>query len=269
MKKTILPLLAAVGLIGSASASVLTGDLTNGLVAYYQLNGNANDSSGNSNNLTQASDTSFTLGRFGNADGAVRLDSATAFLESMNPVGISGNASRTVSFWVKAANLGSDLVGWGAINDPPPGEGFLIQTTPDNGGQISVWGSYADIHSPDLGSQLSKWNQITYVYDGSVKQAQLFLNGYLIPSTQDGSVITTDLLNTADTTLRIGNRGSSFSLAVPDTSISDIGIWNTALTSNQVSQLYAAQSIPEPSTYALFGIGAIGMLMVMRRKKTA
>ncbi len=30
---------------------------------------------------------------------------------------------------------------------------------------------------------------------------------------------------------------------------------------------YAA--VPEPSTYALFGIGAIGMLMVMRRKKTA
>jgi hypothetical protein len=28
-------------------------------------------------------------------------------------------------------------------------------------------------------------------------------------------------------------------------------------------------SVPEPSTYALFGIGAIGMLMVMRRKKTA
>ena len=28
-------------------------------------------------------------------------------------------------------------------------------------------------------------------------------------------------------------------------------------------------SVPEPSTYALFGTGAIGMLMVMRRKKTA
>jgi hypothetical protein len=27
--------------------------------------------------------------------------------------------------------------------------------------------------------------------------------------------------------------------------------------------------VPEPSTYALFGIGAIGMLMVLRRKKTA
>jgi len=29
------------------------------------------------------------------------------------------------------------------------------------------------------------------------------------------------------------------------------------------------QAVPEPSTYALLGIGAIGMLMVLRRKKTA
>jgi hypothetical protein len=28
-------------------------------------------------------------------------------------------------------------------------------------------------------------------------------------------------------------------------------------------------AVPEPSTFALFGLGAIGMLMVMRRKKTA
>ena len=52
MKKLILPLLVAVGLIGSASAAVFTGDLNNGLVAYYSFNGNANDSSGNGNNVT-------------------------------------------------------------------------------------------------------------------------------------------------------------------------------------------------------------------------
>jgi len=33
--------------------------------------------------------------------------------------------------------------------------------------------------------------------------------------------------------------------------------------------IQAAQIVPEPSTYTLFGLGAIGMLMVMRRKKTA
>ena len=31
----------------------------------------------------------------------------------------------------------------------------------------------------------------------------------------------------------------------------------------------APEAIPEPATYALFGLGAIGMLMVLRRKKTA
>jgi hypothetical protein len=37
----------------------------------------------------------------------------------------------------------------------------------------------------------------------------------------------------------------------------------------QVTLNIAPASVPEPSTYALLGLGAIGMLMVMRRKKTA
>ena len=37
--------------------------------------------------------------------------------------------------------------------------------------------------------------------------------------------------------------------------------------SGYISLSFAA--VPEPSTYALFGIGAIGILMVMRRNKTA
>jgi hypothetical protein len=35
------------------------------------------------------------------------------------------------------------------------------------------------------------------------------------------------------------------------------------------SLIHSSDPIPEPSTYALLGIGAIGMLIVMRRKKTA
>jgi hypothetical protein len=48
---------------------------------------------------------------------------------------------------------------------------------------------------------------------------------------------------------------------------------NTNSFNYSVSTIYtnaiATASVPEPSTYALFGIGAIGMLMVLRRKKTA
>ena len=49
--------------------------------------------------------------------------------------------------------------------------------------------------------------------------------------------------------------------------VQEVGIWSTALSSQQVSQLYSLQSVPEPSTYALLGIGAIGLLM--RRKLIA
>ena len=47
MRKTLLPILVAVGLAGSA----LTGDLANGLIHYYSFNGNAYDTVG-SNNVT-------------------------------------------------------------------------------------------------------------------------------------------------------------------------------------------------------------------------
>jgi hypothetical protein len=42
---------------------------------------------------------------------------------------------------------------------------------------------------------------------------------------------------------------------------------NTAFVGSYLE--YNVIAVPEPSTYALFGIGAIGLLMVMRKKKTA
>jgi hypothetical protein len=47
---------------------------------------------------------------------------------------------------------------------------------------------------------------------------------------------------------------------------------NTNSFNYSVSTIYTtaiAEAVPEPSTYALFGLGAFGMLMAIRRKKTA
>jgi PEP-CTERM motif len=49
-------------------------------------------------------------------------------------------------------------------------------------------------------------------------------------------------------------------------SSSNLTFTPTTINGTEYTEVQAA---PEPSTYALFGIGAIGMLMVMRRKKTA
>jgi PEP-CTERM motif len=62
------------------------------------------------------------------------------------------------------------------------------------------------------------------------------------------------------------NDGTAF--GAPNIS-SDLVPLNNNLVGETNVSFTLTQSVPEPSTYALFGIGAIGLLMVLRRKKTS
>jgi hypothetical protein len=263
MKNTILSLLVAVGLIGSASAQAPSGDLANGLVSFYSFNGNANDSVGG-NNLQRYGNTSYTSDRFGNLNGSLYLSSENDYATSTGNLGVSGKSDLTVSAWVKVS---TDLIYGKSIaiqfGDPTViGGMFNIAVTPENGGQISNGGNYADVWAPNIGNPfLNAWKLITTTYSGDTTNTKIYLDGQQLTSFYNYNVAK-DIIASP---LNIGVNG--FSLL--QSSIDDVGIWNTALSSSQVSQLYTLQSAPEPSSYALFGIGAIGLLMVLRRKKTA
>ena len=69
MKRLILSILVAVGLIGSASAQTPSGELANGLVSFYSFNGNTLDSTGNGNNGV-ATGITYSSDRYGNANGS-------------------------------------------------------------------------------------------------------------------------------------------------------------------------------------------------------
>jgi sugar lactone lactonase YvrE len=70
--------------------------------------------------------------------------------------------------------------------------------------------------------------------------------------------------------LFIGSSGGGIKEMTPDGTVSYFSQSFSGTGSlNGVNALaFQPQTVPEPSTYALFGIGAIGMLMVLRRKKT-
>lgn len=69
---------------------------SNGLIGYYPFNGNANDQSGNCNNLTVTGAT-LTTDRFGNANSAYYLNGTSNYMT----VNIGDLKKFTVSFWFK------------------------------------------------------------------------------------------------------------------------------------------------------------------------
>lgn len=75
---------------------------TNGLVAFYPFNGNANDASGNGNDGMNYGGT-FVSDRFGISNAAICFDGGYASTDFFPPL---GGASRTISGWFNAATTG-------------------------------------------------------------------------------------------------------------------------------------------------------------------
>jgi hypothetical protein len=283
MKNTILSLLVAVGITCSASAAVFTGDLNNGLVAYYSLNGNTTDNSGNGNDGV-ASYISYGLDRFGNANGAAYFgySSGSSWLDFGNMGNITCPTLNSLNNYPITYSLWFNLLGYqnwlsyrgGGVMTliGKEGSGYAdaaLAIYNDNGvapNQISYLGS--QWNPSTISPQLDQWNNLIFTISNDGTQT-FYLNGSKVFQTNSPTILNCS----SDIPFMIGassSYGSPNHYRVPfNGCMSDIGIWNTALSSEEVSSLYTLQSVPEPSTYALFGIGAIGLLMVMRRKKTA
>ena len=74
LKIKIITICAAVFIVIPFMAGQTKADLSDGLVAYYPFNGNANDESGNGNNGTIQGGATFSEDRYGNPNGALSCD---------------------------------------------------------------------------------------------------------------------------------------------------------------------------------------------------
>src|SRR5208283_3790029 len=73
--------------------------LTNGLVAYYPFNGNANDASGNGND-GQGTNVTLATDRFGNVGNAYQFNGSNSVIEVASLASLN-LAEVTVSAWVE------------------------------------------------------------------------------------------------------------------------------------------------------------------------
>jgi hypothetical protein len=214
--------------------------------AYYKLNANANDSSGNGYNGTATSVT-YAAGRFGNA--AVFNGSSSYIQTNLNLT-----ASYTISFWSKKAISSNN--------------GYAIGSTDANIRNGIIMNPYADATNSGMwnfiprnasGGNVSRfqggtstvnvWQHIAITFNGT-------LNGGTTTFYQDGSLMSNIILGTnplpnstpaniTSNPLVIGRAGAYSLGDFFNGTIDQVRIFNTAISAANVTSLYNEGTVVE------------------------
>lgn len=234
--------------------------LLDGLVAHYELDGDANDSSGFSNNGT-AVGPGPTTDRFGAATGAYHFDGVDDYIQLPESTAFDSTAF-SISLWFRAASYPVEagmLISKGQNNfeihtgaeefTGPSAMKFLPRFVAH---EVTMdWYTPADTYA------LDEWTHVAGVYNPGA-EIRFYVNGVEIPLS--GPI---DLLDAPDNLLdaRLGARTDDTLFFHGD--IDDVRIYNRVLTADEVGLL----AIPEPSTYVMAAMGIVALLFARRRKK--
>jgi hypothetical protein len=216
--------------------------LTNGLVAYYPFNGNANDASGNLMNgiasgVTEATDRSGTSGH------AYRFDGSDAVVNVV-PLSSVNLSELTLSAWVKPTVFpsvqGSIINKWAGYSYSLEDYGLMLLSDLRvhlGNGRHGV-GATAVTSTNRL--SLGEWHHVVGAID-SGGTGRIWVNGVL-----RGEANVFPLLPPATAPVRIGQmRGVDGSILDNfNGSIDDVRLYNRALSVSEVRELYACEYGP-------------------------
>jgi hypothetical protein len=152
-----------------------TSNITEGLVAYYPFNGNANDESGNGNHGSVRGNVVLTYDRFGNANSAYRFPG-----EPFNYISVPDDETLHCSTFTLNAWVYTDADNYGS--------GYLINKGRDinNGsyrllvrdvGATNLYGGSNDAYIDD-NPETGVWHMVTGTVEG--KTARYYLDGVLM-----------------------------------------------------------------------------------------
>ena len=229
--------------------------IVNGLVAYYPFNGNANDTSGNGYNATSVTAT-LTEDRFGTSNHAYLFSTGTEKIETAFP-GISGSNPRTITLWVKRSNSIQEFPAFSFSQGAGNGHEFIgIFNRNQTLDQCNCWptvyiGAGVDTGNAEMDYNTSfdttNWEFYAWIVPSkpspAISDIQIYKNGTLLTNQQffynnANLPVNTDLSHLI--------LGGNLTLANGDGigAMDDVRIYNRALSSNEVAQLYAIESAP-------------------------
>ena len=216
----------------SSFCTSLSGSLQNGLTGYWPFCGNANDQSGNGNNGT-VNGASLTTDRFGNSNSAYSFDGVNDVIEINDNSSLDFANSYTISLWTKFdSSITNNTTAYLLNKGCSPNPAYRIYYSESMFTTDNFNPNRAYTNGPISNYE---WTNVLVTYDGQL--LSLFINGSLYSSTaQTGSIFNSDnnlLLGCSMATNLCPTLAAFF-----NGKIDDIGIWNRALTQQEITQLY-------------------------------
>lgn len=214
---------------------------TNGLVAHYPFNGNANDESGH-NNDGQVLGASLAPDRCSNPDSAYLFNGINNYILIQNSPSLNFSDAITLCAWIKPISLmghgNSAIISKGYYSHIDPYYqyhlGITGDTYPNLPARFSIALSLNGKYEVLTGDSLwlpNHWYFVAGTYDGS--KMKLYLNGALIAQYSISGPI--DLYNEP---VCIGRTKNYPGNAYTPGTIDDARIYNRALTASEVEALY-------------------------------
>lgn len=211
--------------------------LTDNIISYWKMEGNANDSTASANNGTSTNITYNTSN--GKIDQGAGFNGSTSAITFTNNAGLKPT-SWTVNFWVKTSTDSDDTLienfdtttgrvnGW-RITFVSTGPVLLVDVGNDSGNTLGT--NYARVTYGGVNFDDGTFRMVTVTWDNVADTLTAFVNG---SSVATYSSFTAGIGYPAGAAFQMGNG----SLGRYNGAIDEVGYWSRVLTGSEITQLY-------------------------------
>ena len=216
--------------------------LDTNLVAYWKMDESSGDATDSvaSHTLTN---TNVTYGT-GKINNGAAFNSTGDSLRTTTDTdfNFAVNQAFTISAWVNVASVGGNQFIFSHQIGNATARGYALQLTAADF-EMKVWddvggGKYFGTYTNADVIAINTWYHLTAVYSGNSAATgiDLYKNGVLMTSTDYTAGTVATITNTGGVT--VGNTNSGATAYNFDGTIDEVGVWNRALSADEVSQLY-------------------------------
>ena len=207
---------------------------TSGLVGWYPFNGNANDLSGGNNNGT-VNGATLATDRNGYSNKAYSFDGVNDNIIINNSF---DESSKSINVWINPFIVNSSTQIIISIDNPNLMNGANIFRTEytSNSNKVGVTGAFSAGTYIDVNVNLNSWQMLTMVKNST--NTLFYYNGNYVGSTPSGVYHS----NTGSISTILGSDRNAVYCWFNGL-IDDIGIWNRALTPQEITNLYLGCNI--------------------------